>query len=89
MPPFGAVAAKLLAALLVELESGLEAKLLAACQTVSILPCGALGLTVELGDLRGALGDVTPEVHPSTLKEPMNVLCCDGHGTSPAPPVFG
>jgi hypothetical protein len=74
MPPFGAVAAKLLAALLVELESGLEAKLLAACQTVSILPCGALGLTVELGDLRGALGDVTPEVHPSTLKEPMNVL---------------
>ncbi len=74
MPPFGAVAAKLLANLLVDLESGLEAKLLAACQTVSILPCGAAGLAVELGDLRGALGDVTPDVHSSLLKEPMNAL---------------
>jgi hypothetical protein len=41
------VAAKLLADFLAELESGLEAKLLAACQTVSILPCGAAGLVVN------------------------------------------
>ena len=73
IPPFGAVAAGFLAPLLLELASGIEGTLIEACKAVSITETAA-GLTFDLGPLRAVLGEVTADLDPSVLKEPMNIL---------------